>query len=89
MKVRLAKRLLGYELGGGRLGKGGTLISKNGGVDPSVEGGISQVWLGTNPIVVDRLIGLEDERVPLTCEYFNLINDNRVNANCVNFNDGL
>lgn len=52
-----------------RVGVGCTLIPQDRRIEPIVEGSrVSVVGFSTNPVVGDRLIGIEDERVPLAGE---------------------
>jgi hypothetical protein len=74
---------------GGRVCVRSTSVAENGGVDATGEASGTDVGVGTDPVVADGLVGIEDDRVTLTGEDLEAIDGKRSVVDTIDFDDGL
>lgn len=71
----------------GRVLVGCTGVTKDSRVDTTGEGSTSTVGLGSNPVVVDGLVGVEHEGIPLSSEDLDRVNRQRLRIDTISFDD--
>ena len=74
-EVGLVQRQHTRALVRGRLNLRRAVVPQNSRVNAAVEAGRALIGNRANPVVVDVLVGRKDERVPLTSEDINLVNE--------------
>ena len=74
-------------LGGRGLNLGGAVVAEDGRVDAAIEGERADVGEGADPVVVDGLVGGEDERVALACVDLDLVNGEGLVVDRVDLDD--
>ena len=89
LQVGLVQRLaVGRAVGSG-VSDGGAYLSEDGRVDSSCEACVPEIGVGANPVVADRSIGIENERVPLSCEDLNGVDCEGLDVDSVDFDNCL
>lgn len=73
----------------GRIRIGCACITKNGRISPTNEALGTIARISTDPVIINRLVCVEDERIALTRINLERIDRQRIGANCVGFNDSL
>lgn len=67
----------------------GSLVSQDCRVNAIVKGSrIGEGWFSTNPVVVDRLISIQDSRIPLAREDGDRVHRQGFGGNAVGLDDG-